>query len=122
MTKAAAADRRSNLSEGYRAIIGPLLTLSAIKEMFSANHTAKHSVVTDEETIAVETYGRSVISGHLEKNGETALKMMCCEIGRDGGKMVLPCRPKSPRRDKSFFQARFDAASIFVQAIRWTPT
>src|SRR5260221_1098347 len=47
---------------------------------------------------------------------------MYCEIGRDGGKMVLPCRPKFPRRDKSFFQGRFGAASIFVQAIRWTPT
>jgi hypothetical protein len=23
---------------------------------------------------------------------------------RDGGKIVLPCRPKFPRRDKSFFQ------------------
>ena len=40
---------------------------------------------------------------------------------RDEGKIVLPCRPKFPRRDKSFFQARFAAASISVQAIRWTP-
>src|ERR1700722_11882171 len=68
------------------------------------------------------TNGRSVISSHLEKNAETALKIMCCEIGRDGGKIVLPCRRKFPPRDKSFFQGRFGAASIFVQAIRWTPT
>jgi hypothetical protein len=67
-------------------------------------------------------YGRSVISSHLEKNAETALKMMCCGIGRDSGKMVLPCRPKFPQRDKSFFQGRFGAASIFVQAIHWTST
>jgi hypothetical protein len=63
VTKVAAADRRSNLSEGYRASIGHLLTLSPIREMFSANHTAKRLVVTDEETITEETYGRSV--GHI---------------------------------------------------------
>jgi hypothetical protein len=40
---------------------------------------------------------------------------------RDGGKIVLPCRLKFPRRDKSFFQGRFGADSIFVQAIRWMP-
>jgi hypothetical protein len=40
---------------------------------------------------------------------------------RDEGKIVLPCRPKFPRRDKSFFQGHFGAASISVQAIRWTP-
>jgi hypothetical protein len=40
---------------------------------------------------------------------------------RDEGKIVLPCRPKFPRRDKSFFQGHFGAASISVQAILWTP-
>jgi hypothetical protein len=45
MTKAAAADRRSNLN---RARIGHLLTLSATREMLSANHTAKPLLVTDE--------------------------------------------------------------------------
>jgi hypothetical protein len=40
---------------------------------------------------------------------------------RDQGKIVLPCRPKFPRRDKSFFRAHLGAASISVQAIRWTP-
>jgi hypothetical protein len=40
---------------------------------------------------------------------------------RDEGKLVLPCKPKFPRRDKSFFQGHFAAASISVQAIRWTP-
>jgi hypothetical protein len=37
-----------------------------------------------------------------------------------GGKIVLPCRRKFQRRDKSFFRGRFGADSIFVQAIRWT--
>jgi hypothetical protein len=40
---------------------------------------------------------------------------------RDEGKIVLPCSPKFPRRDKSFFQGHFGAASISVRAIRWTP-
>jgi hypothetical protein len=40
---------------------------------------------------------------------------------RDEGKIVLPCRPKFPQRDKSFFQGHFAVASISVQAIRWTP-
>jgi len=57
----------------------------------------------------------------LTRDNTKRLKMMCCKIGRDGGKIVLPCRLRFPRSDKSFFQGRFGAASIFVQAIRWTP-
>jgi hypothetical protein len=36
------------------------------------------------------------------------------------GKIVLPCEPKYRPRDKSFFQGRFAADSIFVQGIPWT--
>jgi hypothetical protein len=68
----------------------------------------------------MSTPGRSVISVASSKDAEIALKMML-RNRRNLGKIVLPCRPKFPRRDKSFFQGRFGADSIFVQAIRWTP-
>ncbi len=40
---------------------------------------------------------------------------------RKSGKIVLPCKPKFPRKGKSFFQARFAADSIFGQVISWRP-
>lgn len=38
---------------------------------------------------------------------------------RSESKIVLPCKPKFPRRDKSFFQVHFAVGWISAQAIRW---
>jgi hypothetical protein len=44
-----------------------------------------------------------------------------CEGQRKSGKIILLCKPRFPRKGKSFFRARFVVDSIFAQEIPWTP-
>ncbi len=74
-----------------------------------------------EQDMTLVTYDRRTISPLLkiwaEEGGDTG----GLRKNRTPGKIVLPCKPKFPRRGKSFFQARFAADSIFGQVIPWTP-
>jgi hypothetical protein len=102
----------------YFALVLAMVIISGVaarSQAAPAMHLVKH--------VLIGTYYDASSPGASASCGPPGMERDANELRRNkrSGKIVLPCRPKFPRRDKSFFRGHFGAASISVQAIRWTP-